>query len=149
MAKTRVPAVGAEGWFTDEPPALVGCRCGRCGTVAFPPTARFCPNPGCEGGADDLAPAALGSTGTIWSYTNARYAPPPPYVARTDPYEPFTLAAVELDDAGLVVLGQVVDGVGVDDLAVGGRVELVVDTLFEDDEHAYTMWRWRPVPAQA
>ncbi len=145
MAETRVPAVGAEGWFTTDPPARVGQRCGLCETVAFPPTDRFCPNPACEGGEDDLAPHRLAPTGTIWSYTDARYAPPPPYVPRTDPYEPFTPAAVEVDGSGLVVPEQVVDGVTVDDLAVGQRIELVVDTLFADGDDAYTMWRWRPV----
>ena len=42
------------------------------------------------------------------------------------------------------MLGQVVAGVGVDDLKVGDEVELVVDTLFEDDEHTYTVWKWAP-----
>lgn len=149
MVAARVAALGAEGWFTTDPPALVGQRCGRCATVAFPPTNRFCPNPGCDGGEDDLAPHALAPTGTIWSYTDARYAPPSPYVQRTDPYEPFALAAVEVDGSGLVVLGQVVDGVTVDDLSVGRRAELVVDTLFEDDDTAYTMWRWRPIAGDA
>lgn len=144
MVATRVPAVGAEGWFTAEPPALVGQRCRRCETVAFPPTNRFCPNPACDGGEDDLGSHALATTGTIWSYTDAHYAPPPPYVARTDPYEPFVLAAVEVDGSGLVVLGQVVDGVTVDDLAVGQRAELVIDTLFTEGNTTYTMWRWRP-----
>lgn len=147
MVATRVPAVGAEGWFTAEPPALVGQRCRRCETVAFPPTNRFCPNPACDGDEGDLASHALAPTGTIWSYTDARYAPPPPYVARTDPYEPFALAAVEVDGSGLVVLGQVVDGVTVDDLTVGQRAELVIDTLFTEGDTAYTMWRWRPTDA--
>jgi len=43
------------------------------------------------------------------------------------------------------VLGQVVPGVSVDDLSVGDEVELVVDTLYEDDEHEYLVWKWRPV----
>ena len=53
--------------------------------------------------------------GRIWSYTDARYQPPPPYVA-ADPYVPFCLAAVELAAEKLVVMGQVVGGVTVDDL---------------------------------
>jgi uncharacterized OB-fold protein len=149
MAKTRVPAVGAEGWFTEDPPELTGVRCSRCATVAFPPTVRFCPNPGCAGGADDLAPTGLGSTGVIWSYTDARYPPPPPYVVRTEPYEPVALAAVAVDGADLVVLGQLVDGVAVDQLAVGQPVELAIAPLFEDDDHEYVMWRWRPVDRSA
>ena len=43
-------------------------------------------------------------------------------------------------------MGQLAHGFGVDDLTVGSQVELVVETLFEDDEHEYTMWKWKPVP---
>jgi hypothetical protein len=45
----------------------------------------------------------------------------------------------------MVVMGQVVAGVGVDDLRVGTQVELVLDTLYEDDEHEYLVWKWQPV----
>ena len=33
---------------------------------------------------------------------------------------------------------------GVDDLHVGGEVELVVETLFEDDDNEYRIWTWKP-----
>lgn len=146
MTKTRVPALGAEGWFTEDGgPALLGSRCTTCSTVFFPKAAYACRNPDCAG--TEFADARLATTGTVWSYTDARYQPPPPYVPTTDPYEPFALAAVELDDDGLVVLGQTVAGIKVTDLHVGQRMELVVDTLFEDDEHDYTIWKWKPVDA--
>jgi uncharacterized OB-fold protein len=143
--KIRVPALGAEGWFdeNDGEAALVGTRCTTCGTVFFPPAAYYCRNPECDG--TDFESARLSRTGTVWSYTDARYQPPPPYVPTTDPYEPFALAAVELGPEGMVVLGQIADGYSVDDLRVGANVELVVETLFEDDEHEYTMFRLKPV----
>lgn len=137
--KTRVPAV--EGWFTLEPPALIGSRCDSCGTFAFPKETAFCRNPECDG--TSFAEVALSRRGTIWSYTDARYQPPPPYVA-ADPYEPFAIAAVELADEKMVVMGQVLAGVGVDQLRVGQEVELVVDTLFEDDDNEYLVWKWAP-----
>ncbi|HXX89071.1 MAG TPA: OB-fold domain-containing protein [Acidimicrobiales bacterium] len=141
--KTRVPAV--EGWLrAEEPPALVGSRCTSCGTYAFPREAMFCRNPSCAG--TEFDEVALSRRGRIWSYTDARYTPPAPYVA-ADPYEPFCIAAVELDVEKMVVLGQVTAGVTVDDLAVGTEVELVVDTLYEDDDHEYLVWKWRPVGA--
>ena len=59
---------------------------------------------------------------------------------------PFALAAVELAAEKMVVLGQVVPGVSVDDLSVGDEVELVLDTLYEDDDHEYLVWKWRPRP---
>ena len=141
--RTRVPAV--EGWFTlgDEgAPALLGSRCTACGTYAFPAETQFCRNPDCV--SQEFETVALSRRGRIWSYTDARYKPPPPYVA-ADPYVPFCLAAVELAAEKLVVMGQVVGGVTVDDLTVGDEVELVVDTLYSEDDHDYLVWKWRPV----
>jgi uncharacterized OB-fold protein len=141
-AKTRIAA--QEGWLTldAEAPALLGSRCRVCGTVAFPKEAAFCRNPDCAGTEFDEVP--LSRTGRIWSYTDARYQPPDPYVA-ADPYEPFCIAAVELAAEKMVVLGQVVPGVTAEDLAIGDQVELVVDTLYEDDDHDYVVWKWKPV----
>ena len=143
MAAT--PAI--EGWFTTGPdPALTGSRCTACATVVFPPVApdraAFCRNPACDG--EELVPVALSRRGTVWSYTDAQYQPPPPYLAPTDPFEPFALAAVELPE-GLVVLGQVAQGYGVGDLRVGAEVEVVVETLHTDDTGDRTIWRWKPV----
>jgi len=138
--KTSVPAV--DGWFRPDPPALLGSRCLGCGTFAFPREAMFCRNPACTSTEFDEVP--LSTRGRIWSYTDARYTPPAPYVA-ADPYEPFCIAAVELEAEKLVVMGQVSSGVTVDDLAVGTEVELVIDTLYEDEDHEYLVWKWQPL----
>jgi hypothetical protein len=45
----------------------------------------------------------------------------------------------------MVVMGQVVPGIGVGDLSIGAEVELVTDVLYEDDDHRYLVWKWRPV----
>lgn len=144
--KTQVPA--QPGWFTldSEAPALVGSRCRQCGTIAFPAETAFCRNPDCQSTEFDEHP--LSRRGRIWSYTDARYQPPVPYVA-ADPYEPFCIAAVELTDEKMVVLGQVAGGIEASDLAIGDEVELVLDTLYEDDEHEYLVWKWRPVQMTA
>lgn len=135
------PAV--DGWFTGgDDPALLGARCTACGATFFPPTLAFCRRPGCAG--EDFETVPLSRRGSVWSYTDARYQPPPPYVPATDPYEPFALAAVELAE-GLVVLGQVAEGYGVTDLHVGAEVELVVETLYADESGPRTTWRWKPV----
>ena len=47
----------------------------------------------------------------------------------------------------MVVLGQVVPGISVDDLKVGMEMELVPGVLYEDDEAEYIVWKWRPVAA--
>jgi len=142
--KTRVPVL--EGFFTmqEDAPALLGSKCTTCGTYAFPAETHFCTNPRCEGSEFDQV--ELSRRGRVWSYTDARYQPPPPYVA-ADPYVPFAIAAVELANEKMVVMGQMVPGVSVADLAVGTEVELVLDILYEDDEHEYLVWKWRPVTA--
>ncbi len=141
---TQTPAV--EGWFSTDGkagPALIGSRCTTCSSVFFPPTAEqgFCRNPTCDG--ESFETAALSRHGRVWSYTDAQYQPPAPYIAATEPYEPFALAAVELPE-GIVILGQVASGFGVDDLRVGNDVELVVETLYTDDTGERTIWRWKP-----
>jgi uncharacterized protein len=141
MTETATPAI--EGWFTTGPdPALVGTRCTTCETVYFPRAAGFCRNPGCSG--EEFAEVELSRRGTIWSYTDAQYQPPPPYVPSADPYVPFALAAVELPE-GMVVLGQVAEGYGVADLRVGAEAEVVVETLYSDETGERTIWRWKPV----
>lgn len=137
---TTTPAI--EGWFTTgEAPCLLGSRCTSCGAVYFPRTAGFCRNPACDG--TEFVEAELSRHGTVWSYTDAQYQPPAPYLPRTEPYQPFAIAAVELPE-GLVVLGQVADGYGVGDLHVGAEVELVVEPLHADASGERTIWRWRP-----
>ncbi|MGH9097160.1 MAG: Zn-ribbon domain-containing OB-fold protein [Acidimicrobiales bacterium] len=123
-------------------PALLGSRCGSCGTFAFPAEQSFCKNPDCTG--NEFETVELSRRGTIWSYTDARYQPPPPYMA-ADPYVPFCLAAVELAAEKLVVMGQVVGGVTVDDLKVGDEVELVLDTLYVEGDEERVVWKWRPL----
>lgn len=123
-----------EGWFAaDESgqPHLIGAKCPQCGTYVFPPRANHCPNPACDG--DRLDAVALSRRGTLWSYTENRYAPPPPYPA-PDPFVPFAVAAVELADEGLIVLGKVVEGTLAADLTVGMDMELTTMPLFTDDD---------------
>jgi len=144
MPTTAVPAV--EGWFTtDAEPRLLGTRCTSCGTVFFPKASGFCRNPECRG--REFADVELSRTGTVWSYTDAQYQPPAPYIPAGDAYEPFALAAVELAEEQLVILGQVAAGYGVADLRVGAEVELVVEPLYELDGVAHLIYRWKPVAA--
>jgi len=140
MSKTPVPAI--EGWFTqDDPPRLLGTRCKECGSIFFPRESDFCRNPSCTGSAFEEVP--LSRTGRLWSFTNNCYPPPEPFVAK-DPFEPYAIAAVELEAEKMVVLGQVAEGLGVADLEAGMEMEVVLETLYEDDDNAYTVWKWRP-----
>jgi uncharacterized protein len=138
--RTRVAAI--EGWYTlDDPPHLLGSRCRSCGTYFFPRLSTFCRNPACEGTA--FEDVELSRTGRIWSYTNACYQPPPPYVA-AEPFVPFAIAAVELAAERMIVLGQVVSGIEVAQLRVGMPVELVLETLCSEGTTDKVVWKWKP-----
>ncbi len=45
------------------------------------------------------------------------------------------------------MLGQVAAGYGLDDLAIGAPVEVVVEPLEERDGVPRLVWRWRPTTA--
>ena len=142
--KKRVPAV--EGWFTmdDAQPHLLGTRCKSCGTYFFPKESFFCKNPACAGAEFDEVP--LSRVGKLWSFTNNCYAAPAPFIA-ADPFVPYAIAAVELAEERMVVLGQMVEGTEVSDLKAGMEVELVLEKLYEDDASEYMVWKWKPVAA--
>jgi len=144
-ATRQEPAV--DGWFAvsttaqGAAPHLIGSKCPLCGTYVFPPRANNCPNPGCDG--DQLDQVPLSRRGKLWSYTENRYAPPPPYPS-PDPFEPFAVAAVELADEGLIVLGKVVEGTLAADLKVGIEMELTTMPLFVDDDGVERIvYAWR------
>jgi uncharacterized OB-fold protein len=143
--KPKQPAI--EGWFTldDEAPHLVGTRCTACGSYFFPKETFFCRNPACA--SSELEEVPLSRRGRLWSYTNNCYAPPPPFVA-SDPFQPYAVAAVELEKERMVVLGQVEAGVGVSELEVGMEMELTVGTLYENPEREVVIWKWRPLAAR-
>lgn len=144
MSTAAVPAI--EGWFTTgEEPRLLGRHCTRCGTYAFPPTLAWCPNPACD--SEEMETVPLSRRARVWSYTDARYQPPAPYVVQSDPYEPFAVVAAELEDERIVVLGQAAAGVTTADLRVGAPVEVVLETLYNVDGTDHLVWRWKPVGA--
>ncbi len=141
----RVPAI--EGWYTldESGPRLIGSRCRSCGTFCFPARASSCPNPSCA--QKELERVPLSRTGTIWSYTNACYQPPEPYVS-PEPFECFAIAAVELSTERMIVLGQMAKGIHTQQLRVGMRVELILETLYRDTQSEKVIWKWRPVEGE-
>ena len=61
-----------------------------------------------------------------------------------DPFEPFAVAAVQLADEGVIVLGKVVEGTLAADLKVGIEMELTTMPLYVDDdgvERVVHAWR--------
>ena len=141
MDKTRVPA--AEDWFTmdEAQPQLMGARGVESGSYFWPTGIATSGNPARPGEARE--PALLSRRGRLWSWTTNHYAPPEPYVS-PDPFVPYTVCAVELDEERMVVLGGLATGADATQLEVGMTMELVLGPLYEDDDHEYVVWQWAP-----
>ncbi|HEB88277.1 MAG TPA: benzoylsuccinyl-CoA thiolase [Deltaproteobacteria bacterium] len=142
--KNRVPAI--EGWIKmdEDDPHLLGYLDATSGTYFFPKDVSISRAPG---HADaELTEVELSNRGRLWSYTTNHYQPPEPYVA-PDPFVPYTVAAVELTKERMIVLGQLADGVDPETIEVGQEMELVLGTLYEDEENEYIVWKWKPVAA--
>ena len=139
--KTRISAL--ESWFDANPerPRLIGSRCRSCRSYFFPKEEFACRNPAC--GAPELEDVPLSATGTLWSFTDNHYQPPAPYMS-PDPFVPYAIAAVELAEEKMVVLGQVANGTATGDLTVGMRMKLVAETLYSDADKDYVVWKWAP-----
>jgi len=141
MTRTEVPAV--DGWFTTgDAPALLASRGTETGSYFFPKNLAFSRNPAAP--TEELEEVELSRRGRVWSWATNHYQPPAPYVA-ADPFVPYTVVAVELVEEQMVVLGGLAPGADPDELTVGADVELTSSPLYEDDDHEYVVWTWRPV----
>ena len=123
-----------------DTPQLIGGR-GRGRHSYFFPKDTAGGDPQCFSDTD-REEVLLSRTGTLWSYTTSNYPPPAPYEVTTDPFVPIVIAAVRLEPENLVVCGQMMPGITVDDLSVGLPVELTLDVLYEDDDKEYMVWKW-------
>jgi len=130
-----------EGLFaeTSAGPRLLGSRCATCGTAYFPKGAA-CHNPDCDDSR--VEDAEFGPKGKLWSVAIQTYPPPAP-AKYDEPYKPYAMGVVDLDD-GLRVLGRLSG----DDLTIqpGVDVELVIEPLcHEEDGTPITTWKFKPV----
>ena len=141
-AKKRVPF--AEGYLSTpleplEETRLMGSRCRRCAVPHFGIRA-YCEN--C--GTDELEQVEFGTRGSVYSFTIARFPPPPPYAGPTDPFVPYPIAWVDLPE-GVRVLSTLT-GCGAEEVEIGMSVELVVEKGWVDEqENEVLCYRFKPV----
>ena len=139
MSDGATPAV--EGLFreAEDGARLCGSRCAHCGTPAFPKSA-LCHSADCDD--SQMQDAEFGPNGTVWSYSVQNYPPPPPAIV-PDPYEPYALGVVDLED-GLRVVGRLTS-TDPAQIGVGSAVRLVVGEIGIDTEgKARSSWIFEP-----
>jgi len=133
------PAPAVEGWFaTGAEPHLIGTRCVACSTYHFPPETFSCRNPHCD--STSLEEVPLSRRGRMWSFAVNQYAAPPPSL-NPDPFEPYAVAAVELDEERMVVLGRVSNGADLSALRVGQVMEVAVEPIIAGADEL--VWKWK------
>ncbi|MFQ5415540.1 MAG: Zn-ribbon domain-containing OB-fold protein [Myxococcota bacterium] len=137
---TRVHA--ALGLFSegDEGTRLLGSKCRGCGASYFPRDS-VCHNPECD---DPFTQeVCFGPTGKIWSCAVQNYQPPAPVVSE-EPYQPYAVGMIDLDD-GLRVMGRI-DVQDPMSVVVGGAVTLVTGRIGADAEgNDVITWMFRPI----
>ena len=135
-----IPAV--EGLFTDtaEGPRLLGSRCTTCESVYFP-RSEMCHNPDCT--ISDMRDALFGPRGTLWSMTIQGYPPPDPVIS-SEPYQPYAVGVVDLEDHPLRVIGRLLTDTP-EGVKIGSSVELVLAPLGRDAEGRQVIsWQFQP-----
>lgn len=121
---------------------LIGSRCRGCGTHYFPKSLG-CRNPQCRDKAID--DALLGPSGTLYSYTVQVYRPPALF--RMEPFAPYAIGMVELEQ-GLRVMGMLT-GCGTGEIRIGMALALTVETLYRDEQgREVATYKFRPAAPQ-
>ena len=132
----------AEGLFEKTPtgPRLLGSRCQSCAVPSFPRSS-ICRNPECDAGS--MEDAAFGPRGTLWSCAIQNYPPPAP-ARYEEPYTPYAVGVVDLDD-GLRVVGRM-SVADPESLQLGVQVELAIEPIYRDEEgREVVTWKFRPL----
>lgn len=116
---------GSEVWLAGQQPRLLGGRCDSCGAVFFPRP------DGCAKCAGDvLVDHPLNAEGVLWTFTVQRVQPKAPYLTGDQPFEPFALGYVDLDDV-MVEARLLADDL--DELTIGASMRTVAVPLGRDE----------------
>lgn len=117
-----LPAPVRAGLFTVDPPALIGGRCERCGSLGFP-RREVCPS--CQ--HDEIAAVALSTTGIVHTFTIVRMTPPG-YRGEV----PYAIGVVELPEALRVATTLTADDL--EAIAIGDTCDVELITLGSGDD---------------
>ncbi len=139
-ATERIPVM--EGLFaeTAEGPRLLGSRCQTCSTPYFP-RSPACHNPEC--GESRMQDTGFGPKGTLWSCAIQNYPPPAP-ARYEEPYGPYAVGVVDLEEGLRVVARMSVDEP--ESLRLGCEVELTIEPIDRDEEgRELVTWKFKPL----
>ena len=134
----------AQGLFqgTGDDARLIGSHCASCGAHYFPKSLS-CRNPQCS--EKQVHDVLLGRSGTLYSYTEQAYRPPPLF--RMDGWSPYLIGLVELPE-GLRVMGMLT-GCTRDTVRIGMPLEMVLEALYADAAGQQVLtYKFRPVTGQ-
>ena len=126
-------ALTAPFWEAAGEGRLVIQNCAICDRLQNPPL------PACSacGSADGMGWKQMSGRGTIYNYCVVYDTP----VALLQEDEPFNLAVVALDDDPGIQMYSHLPGTGVDEVPIGGKVEVV----FEESANGQMIPEWRVV----
>ena len=137
MKDTAITAVVAEALALDEAaPALLGTRCGDCGSLYYPRVVS-CRNPECDD--KHVLLARITGRGTLYSFTIQRYRPPALFAL--EPWQPYALGLVDVED-GLRIMGIVDAPTG--DIRIGMPLRLSTLVLNDKAEDAVVTYSFVP-----
>jgi hypothetical protein len=132
----------SEGLFaqTADGPRLLGSRCQTCSAPYFPRSS-VCHNPDCD--QSRMEDVDFGPRGRLWSCAIQNYPPPPP-ARYEEPYTPYAVGVVDLDE-GLRVVARMDVG-DPESLQLGAEVELTIGSIGRDEEGRNVMtWKFKPL----
>lgn len=136
-----------EGWFggSSDKAYLIGSKCKTCGEIFFP-KAESCRNSYCGSTTFEMEDVHLSRTGLLWSYTVNYYPPPVNYMVDPKNFKPYVVAAVELADEQMKVIGRVPEIYDPEQLKIGMEMELVLGPLYKNqDGDDVVTWMWKPI----
>ena len=136
-----------EGWFTaGDEPHLIGAQVPGVQHDRVPASRRCVPESGVRLRRAHPHPAVAPGHGVV---VHREPLPASSSLRRRRSFEPYALAAVELADEGIVVLGQVAKGVRAADLRVGMEMQVAIEVLSHDDDHDSLVYVWEPASWRA